>query len=489
MDGRLMLGCGQVGREVVQAIGVPWLVIEAEPERVEILREAGIDAELGDPTDPEQLRSHGPVEVVFVASDDARTNLAAAEAAAEVFPESTRIVYTGMNVDEQTRDGLESLDASIIDPGSAIATNILEDLEGETGQRLAGLTRALRSIDGHLGVFTHDNPDPDAIGSAIALRDLARVKGVDADAYYFGRITHQENRAMVNLLELDLENLGDNEFEADDFDAIALVDHSRPGVNDQLPPDTSVDIVVDHHPPRDAVNATFVDLRSDVGATSTLLSDYYRQLEVPVTPQVATALLFGIRVDTKDFGREITEADFQAAAFLLPFADDVVLERIESPSISGATLETIADAIRNRIQHDSIVLSSVGVITQRDSLAQAADHLLGMEGVSTTVVYGIKDGTVYASARTRGTDLDIGEIIREAFDRIGSAGGHTDMAGAQLPLGILGDVEDSEVDEHLESIVEDVITNRFFEVVGLRRALDADQDRSEARSGGRVNEP
>jgi nanoRNase/pAp phosphatase (c-di-AMP/oligoRNAs hydrolase) len=355
----------------------------------------------------------------------------------------------------------------------------LQTLEGPVGERLGGLIGALRSIDGHLGVFTHDNPDPDAIGSAIALRDLARARGIDADAYYFGQITHQENRAMVNLLDIQIENLDADEYDPENFDAIALVDHSRPGVNDQLPLDTQVDIVIDHHPPRAAVDAGFIDLRSDVGATSTLMADYFRQLDIPVTPQVATALLFGIRVDTKDFGREITEADFQAAAFLLPFADDVVLERIESPSISGATLDTIAEAIRNRIQHDSVVLSGVGSVTQRDSLAQAADHLLGMEGITTTVVYGIKDGTVYASARTRGTVLDIGETMREAFDRIGSAGGHTDMAGAQIPLGILGEIHDDDIDGQLESVVEDVITNRFFEVVNLQRAYETNETGSD----------
>jgi len=479
MDGRLMLGCGQVGREVVQVVGAPWLVVESEPERVEILREAGIDAELGDPTDPEVVRTHGPAEVIFVASDDPETNRSAATIAHEEFPAATLIVYTGLDADSATRSALEDLDARIVDPGAAIASSLLQNLEGSVGERLSGLIRALRSVDGHLGVFTHDNPDPDAIGSAIALRDLARARGVDADAYFFGQITHQENRAMVNLLDIQIENLDTDEYDPDEFDAIALVDHSRPGVNDQLPLDTAVDIVIDHHPPREAVDAGFIDLRSDVGATSTLMADYFRQLDIPVTPQVATALLFGIRVDTKDFGREITEADFQAAAFLLPFADDVVLERIESPSISGATLDTIAEAIRNRIQHNSVVLSGVGSIAQRDSLAQAADHLLGMEGVTTTVVYGIKDGTVYASARTRGSDLDIGETMREAFDRIGSAGGHTDMAGAQIPLGILGDIHDDEIDGQLESVVEDVITNRFFEVVGLQRAFEPNESGSD----------
>jgi nanoRNase/pAp phosphatase (c-di-AMP/oligoRNAs hydrolase) len=313
----------------------------------------------------------------------------------------------------------------------------------------------------------HDNPDPDAIASAVALCRIAESVGVEAEACYFGDISHQENRAFVNLLDLGLRNFesdGDTEAALSEFAGIALVDHSRPGVNDQLPPDTLIDVVIDHHPPKDPVEASFVDLRSNVGATSTLLSEHIERLGVPLTEDVATGLLYGIRVDTKDFAREVSTADFEAAAYLLPHADTSVLERVESPSISADTFSTMARAIRNRELDGTVLATCVGSLSDRDALAQAADQLLNMDGVTTTLVYGFRDGIVYVSARARGTDIDLGETMRAAFGQIGSAGGHADMAGAQIPLGLLGEVEGEE-QESLTSVVSEVITERFFETV------------------------
>jgi hypothetical protein len=201
-----------------------------------------------------------------------------------------------------------------------------------------------------------------------------------------------------------------------------------------LPEDTAVDIVVDHHPPKAPIEASFVDIRSNVGATSTLLVEYLEAFGISLDEAVATGLLFGIRIDTKDFTREVSVADFEAAAYVLPAANIGTLERIESPSVSGETFETIARAIQNREQRGSILTSCVGQLTDRDSLAQAADRLLTLEDVQATVVYGVTDGVIYISGRARGIDLDLGETLREAFDQIGSAGGHADMAGAQIQL-------------------------------------------------------
>ena len=242
---------------------------------------------------------------------------------------------------------------------------------------------------------------------------------------------------------------------------IALVDHSRPGVNDGLAPDTPVDIVVDHHPPRMPVEARFVDLRSEVGATSTLMVDYLRWLAMTPDRATATGLLFGIRVDTDEFTREVSPQDFEAAAHLVPHADFGALERIDSPSVSPDTIETIGRAIRNRERHGPALISGVGELASRDALAQAADQLLDLEDVTTTFVHGIADGTVYVSARSRGSDVDLGETLRDAFGQIGSAGGHADMAGAQLSLGMLGEVEGQ--DESLADIVDEIVTERFLE--------------------------
>jgi len=325
----------------------------------------------------------------------------------------------------------------------------------------------LRDIDGHLAVVMHDNPDPDAIASAVALGDLAERAGCTVSLCYHGDISHQENRAFVNLLEFDLVNLDtepDDALEA--YDGFALVDHSRPGVNDQLPEDLPIDIVIDHHPPRLPVEARYVDLRSGVGATSTLLVDYFQRLDIEIPEPIATGLLFGIRVDTREFRREVSVDDFQAAAALVSRADMEALQRIEDPSVSGETLAIIGRAIANREEEGSVLLSCVGQVADRDALAQAADQLLDLEGIHATMVYGVRDGTIYASARARGAGIDLGEAVRDAFGQIGSAGGHADMAGAQITLGVLDSVDDRE--ESLHSIVSSVVNDRFLDAVQSR---------------------
>jgi hypothetical protein len=117
---------------------------------------------------------------------------------------------------------------------------------------------------------------------------------------------------------------------------------------------------------------------------------------------------------------------------------------------------------------DDVLVSCLGEVTDRDALAQAADRLLDLEGVSVTFVFGFtgvdEDSVVYASARARGTDLDLGEALRDAFAQVGSAGGHADMAGAQLPVGMLIDEED----EDPEAAIDEVVTERFFETLGVR---------------------
>jgi nanoRNase/pAp phosphatase (c-di-AMP/oligoRNAs hydrolase) len=221
---------------------------------------------------------------------------------------------------------------------------------------------------------------------------------------------------------------------------------------------------VDHHPPRAPVEARFVDLRHDIGATSTLVSDYLSRADIDPGESLATALLFGIRVDTDDFAREVSVADFEAAAWLVSRADLSLLERIESPSITPEVVETLARAIRDRDVRGDALASNVGAIRDRDALAQAADRLVNMDGVRIAVVYGFKDGTVYVSGRARGTDIDLGETLRDALDSIGSAGGHADMAGAQVPLGILGETdEDSEA--ALTEVVSEVVAGRLFETL------------------------
>ena len=436
MHSRLIVGCGSVGHTLVDRLGDrpgDLLVLERDRRRVERFREEGIDAEHLSTVDGPTLREHvAAVDTAVAAADDSDANLEAARALREAFPGAMLLAYTGFDADEAAVAELDRLADRLVDPAASTTDHLLERIGGG-GTGLRQLRRVLRAVEEPLAIVAHDNPDPDAIASAVALRQLADALGVECEVCYYGRITHQENRAFVNLLGFDLTRL-DDDADLSKYGGFALVDHSQPGVNNQLPADTAVDIVIDHHPPRAPIDAQFVDLRSEVGATSTLMAEYLRKFDIAPTEAVATGLLFGIRVDTNDFTRETSVDDLGAAAYLLQWADVNALERIESPSFSGETLDVFAAAIRNREQRGSVVTTYVGELTDRDALAQAADRLLALESVSTTVVYGVMEGVIYVSGRARGTDLDLGETLRDAFDQIGSAGGHAGMAGAQIQM-------------------------------------------------------
>jgi nanoRNase/pAp phosphatase (c-di-AMP/oligoRNAs hydrolase) len=473
---RLVLGAGAVGSSLFGRLrerGDPVVLLEND-QQVASLREEGVDARHVDPTEPAAVRTvAGRVDSVVVLPAAPGDGRALAETAREAYPEAFVLACLGAGATAADRRVVATYADRVVDTTEETASRVVGLAGGSpAGTRTRRLQRALRGVDGTLGVFTHDDPDPDAIASAVCLRRLAERVGTDAEVCYYGDIDHQENRALVNLLEYDLRNL-EPDHDVSEFAGFALVDHSRPGINSGLPASTPIDVVIDHHPPRAPVEARFVDLRSDVGATCTLMTDYLRQLGVDPASDLATGLLYGLRTDTKDFSRELSTADFEAAAMLVGHADSGTLQRIESPSVSGDTLDTVADAVRNRRVDGDVVTTCVGEVSDRDALAQAADRLLELEDVLTTLVFGYTDETVFASARSRDGRLDIGAVLRESFGQIGSAGGHADMAGAQIPLGML--VADDEPDPG--EAIEDVVVGRFL------GALRVTADRAVGRYG------
>lgn len=314
-----------------------------------------------------------------------------------------------------------------------------------------------------LVIVCHNNPDPDCLASALALGRIAAVAGVDErHILYSGSISHQQNRAFVNLLNLDLkpfdptwtQDLGHGS-------RLAFVDHAVPGANNEVPEGTPVDIVIDHHPV-ERIEAGFIDHRETVGATATILTEYVRDLEIPLDSILATALLFAIRRETLGFLRGTTRDEYNAAQFLHEHTDRALLRQLSTPSVSGATIDAIADAIDNRVVRGAVLITHVGRTGERDALPQAADYLATLEGVETAIVFGITDDSIHISGRSTDPRIHIGDALSVAFRDVGSAGGHREMAGGEIPLGIFAEHAG---DEQLIAIVEQVVTARL--VAGL----------------------
>jgi nanoRNase/pAp phosphatase (c-di-AMP/oligoRNAs hydrolase) len=317
-----------------------------------------------------------------------------------------------------------------------------------------------------INIVCHNNPDPDCLASALALGRIAAAAGIDEQQIlYSGDISHQQNRAFVNLLDIDLRTFESTTVENRQPDSLlAFVDHSIPGENNTVPPDTDVDIVIDHHPAGD-IDARFVDHREELGAAATILTEYVRTLDVELDSDLATALLFAIRSDTLDFLRGATQLEYDAAGYLHADADQEMLRQLSSPSVSGGTLDAISTAIDNRVTNGAVLISHVGRTTERDALPQAVDYLVRLEGVQTAIVFGLVNDSIQISARSPDARVNVGTVLNEAFEDVGSGGGHHDMAGGEIPLGIFADYTSD--DTQLLEMVEQIVTARLFAELNL----------------------
>lgn len=320
----------------------------------------------------------------------------------------------------------------------------------------------------HLGgvsslvIVCHDNPDPDALASALALRRIANTEDVTRTRIvHGGDISHQQNRVFVNLLGLDLDRYQTDV--VDSSDSVALVDSPAPGRNNSLPTDADVEIIIDHHV-ADTPNGPVRDVRDHYSSTTEILVEYLRELELKPSPQLATAMQFAIRQDTNEYLRNMSSNAHESANFLQPLTDMELLRQMAEPPVSETTLDAVGTSIRTRTVRSAYLIANVGRITERDAVPQATDYLLHLEGIKTVLVFGINGKEIHVSARSNDPRVRLGSLLEEIFSDIGDAGGHDGMAAAQLPLGLFGDVSDNE--EDLIRIAGNLIEGRFFRAIG-----------------------
>ncbi|MEF8775116.1 MAG: DHH family phosphoesterase [Haloarculaceae archaeon] len=461
-----ILGCGSVGHAVADELvaeGKDVLIIDADEGRVEALRDQDLDAREADIEDESVAETVADRDVILILSSDVEANAVTVE---NIRDQGDGQYIIARASDPVSADNLEELGADVvINPSAVIADSAMRALEtGELEYKARQLSDLIDRTEDGLAILIHRSPDPDSIASAAALQAIAETRNVETDIIYEGEIGHQENRAFVNLLGIEL--VSSDEVEMSSYDTVALVDHAKGGQEEAV--DIHVDVILDHYEHEHDHDAEFTDIRPNVSATSTILTKYIQELDLSPAENIATALLYGIRAETLDFKRDTTPADLTAAAYLYPFADHDTLEQVESPSMSPETLDVLAEAIRNRVVQGSHLVSNAGFIRDRDALAQAAQHLLNLEGITTTTVFAIADDTIYLAARSKDIRMDIGRILEDAFGEIGETAGHSTDASVEIPLGIFTGIEVSEDNrDTLLELTREAVTKKLFEAMGV----------------------
>lgn len=285
-------------------------------------------------------------------------------------------------------------------------------------------------------VLTHDNPDPDSMASAVALATVLHSRlGIPTDVAYGGIIGRAENSAFVRVLKLPI--LPISQVDPSQYDLFALVDTQQSVKNHSLPEGVTADIVIDHHPTRDdgVVNA-FADLGSNFyGATSTLLTEYVRAARIEPMPELATALYYGIKADTRDLERQTRDPDVDCYLWLFPRIDRNLLAEIEHPQLPLRYFRLFHAAIEKARLFTGAVITDLGEVYSPDMVAEVAERLSFLEEAKWSLASGSFRSQLYLSLRCSDRRMNAGRLIREVCEGLGgSAGGHGSMAGARLPL-------------------------------------------------------
>ena len=307
------------------------------------------------------------------------------------------------------------------------------DKASRNRQRIQKLTLLMQGKATML-IVMQDHPDPDAIASAAALRQLGNTfAGVACTLARGSNAVRAENQALIKYLGLNFRLLANVDISR--FDLIAMVD-TQPGTgNNPLPADVVPDIVFDHHPIRRTTRrCKFTDVRSKYGATSSILFEYLSQAEIKPETPLATALLYGIRSDTQDLGRETTQADIDAYLALYPLGNKRMLSRIEHATVPLAYFQVLANALANALVIGKGIFSNVGNVDNPDMLGEVADLLLRGEDCAWSLCCGIHQEQILLSLRTVDLTAKAGVVMHRLVGRSGTGGGHSTLAGGQIPL-------------------------------------------------------
>ncbi len=285
-------------------------------------------------------------------------------------------------------------------------------------------------------ILTHDNPDPDALASGKVFSTLLKSAWqIPSRMIYSGLVQRAENRAMLALLTPEWE-FSDVLTGLDQFSAIALID-TQPGAgNNRLPVDHVPQIVIDHHNPMREVLAEvrFQDVQPDAGATVTLLDQYLEAAGVPLDADLATAMFYALKTDTRGLSRGTSLADTVLYLKLLGQIDHSKLVKIEQAGVSQTYFRAFSQGLNAAQVYARSIVADLGPMHRPDLAAEMADLLIRLDRAQAVLCLGTYGQTLHLSIRTEPMGQDAGLLVQQVVIPPGKAGGHGTMAGGQVPL-------------------------------------------------------
>jgi len=306
-------------------------------------------------------------------------------------------------------------------------------------------------------IQTHNYPDPDAISSAFALKELLSHFNIETKLCYEGAIDKLSSTKMLDLLQIEIHPHQEIADMLTPSDMIILVDCQKNSGNttdftgDEL-------AVIDHHPQNFRAEYQYCDIRS-TGACASIIASYFREAGITPSENAATAMLYGIRMDTLQFSRGVTAFDVEMFGYLFPFVNQTMMQQLETNNMEFTDLQAYGMSIKNTSIYGKVGFSYVDFNCPDALVAILSDFLLSLVEVEIAVIYAKRDDGYKFSIRSERTDANAGQIASLGLSKWGSGGGHTFMAGGFVPkenVTVSNEVFYEEIRSHFIAVLKEL---------------------------------
>lgn len=271
--------------------------------------------------------------------------------------------------------------------------------------------------------------DPDSIACAMAVKRLLWRKVAGIDISNINIIKRPDNLAMIRLLGVNLTHI--SKIDKAGFNRFVMVD-SQPEHNDSFS-GINPDVIIDHHPETGA-QASFTDIRPQYGAAASILTEYLRAARIKPSSKLATGLFFAIKTDTDNFVRQTSFEDVRAFQFLFQHANVHLARKIEQTEMRFDFLKYFKSALENMRKRRNKVYVHLGPMVSPDVCVIIADFFMKVNSIRWSIISGICNKKLIVVFRNDGLRKNAGEVAKQSFGSIGSAGGHKSMARAEIPV-------------------------------------------------------
>lgn len=321
--------------------------------------------------------------------------------------------------------------------------------------------KLINLCQGHdIWIQTHNFPDPDAISSALGLQSFLSHFGINSRICYEGQIDKLSSQKLTDACNIETFPYSEIKDEMKESDYIVLVDSQKGNKNvDDFVGDEVASI--DHHPVVVDTEYKYSDLRI-TGACASMITEYFKVMNIEPSQVVATALLYGIKMDTQQLSRGITTFDLDMVRFLFPFVDKELLNTLESNNMEFADLKAYGEAISNISTYHRVGFSHLNFACPDALVAILSDFILSLSEIDVVILYSVRPNGYKFSVRSERTDIDAGRMTHDVlpiFGKQADGGGHATMAGGFVPKEYFETYTDEDRNTAIKKAFTDYIRN------------------------------